>query len=109
MTLSIQDYQIDAVIGLLEGEQKAPQPLIVDLRVEYTYNPPNYLDYIDILEVVQNKLATTHYTLLEEALSEITKWLKTCFPAITQIDMSIKKPQACQRALVGASLQVSFA
>ncbi|BDQ26442.1 dihydroneopterin aldolase [Helicobacter heilmannii] len=108
MTLSVQDYQIDAIIGVLESEQKTPQPLIVDLSIEYNYTPQNCLDYMDILEVVQNKLSTTKYGLLEEALSEISTWLKTCFPIITQVYMSIKKPQACQRALVGASLRVCF-
>ncbi|CRF47576.1 Dihydroneopterin aldolase [Helicobacter heilmannii] len=108
MTLSVQDYQIDAIIGVLESEKKAPQPLIVDLSIEYNYTPQNCLDYMDILEVVQNKLSTTKYGLLEEALSEITAWLKTCFPIITQITMAIKKPQACQKALVGVSLCVAF-
>ncbi|WP_235853000.1 MULTISPECIES: dihydroneopterin aldolase [Helicobacter] len=103
MTLLIENYRLDAFIGTQQSEQKHPQPLIIHLEVGYRYdNAQTYLDYMDILEVVQNKFATTPYTLLEEALEEISAWLKQCFPSITQITMEIQKPQACQRALVGA-------
>ncbi|WP_163533047.1 dihydroneopterin aldolase [Helicobacter suis] len=114
MTLHIEDYQLEVIIGTLESEQKNPQPIVVDLCIDYHYTPakeqkaPEYLDYMDVLEVVQNKFSTAHYGLLEEALLEITSWLKQCFPVIYKIDMGIKKPQACQKALVGVSLSVVF-
>ncbi|WP_104689447.1 dihydroneopterin aldolase [Helicobacter felis] len=109
MVLVIQDYKLDAIIGTQQSEQTNTQPLIINLEISYSYKNVNqYLDYMDILEVVQNKFSTTSYTLLEEALEEISMWLKQCFPSITKINMEIKKPQACQRALVGVRMCKNF-
>ncbi|WP_121021663.1 dihydroneopterin aldolase [Helicobacter vulpis] len=109
MTLLIENYRLDARIGTQQSEQEHPQPLIIDLEVSYHYSGAQaYLDYMDILEVVCDKFATTPYTLLEEALEEIGAHLKQAFPSITQIAMEIKKPQACQRALVGAKMRKIF-
>ncbi|TSA86581.1 dihydroneopterin aldolase [Helicobacter mehlei] len=112
MTLLIENYQLDVLIGTMVSEQTTPQPILINLQVEYNYphdhKGKDYLDYMDLLEVVQNKFATTQYQLLEQALEEITAWLKICFPAITHIDMEIRKPQACQKALVGARLAKTF-
>lgn len=113
MTLLIENYHLNALIGTMASEQSQAQPILIDLEVDYNYpqakeEGKSHLDYMDILEVVQNKFATTQYLLLEDALQEITGWLKQCFPSINQITMCIKKPQACQKALVGARLEVTF-
>ncbi|WP_104695690.1 dihydroneopterin aldolase [Helicobacter salomonis] len=109
VTLLIENFCLDAIIGIQESERKQAQPLIIDLEVNYVYGGAGqYLDYMAILEAVQDKLSSTPYALLEEALEGISAWLKRCFPSITEILMSIKKPQVCQRALVGVRIHRTF-
>ncbi|WP_104749512.1 dihydroneopterin aldolase [Helicobacter cynogastricus] len=109
MTLLIEDFHLNAIIGVQESEQEHPQPLIVNLEVDYYYSDLNpYLDYMDIMEVVQQQLSTMRYTLLEEALKGVSVQLKQRFPSIAKLTMSIKKPQACQSALVGARMCKNF-
>ncbi|MFC3848311.1 dihydroneopterin aldolase [Helicobacter baculiformis] len=109
MTLLVENYRLDAVIGIRQDEQSRPQPLIIDLEIDYHYSHASqYLDYMEILKVVHDKFSAKSYTLLEEALEEISLWLKQCFPSITSMTMGIKKPQACQYALVGARLYKTF-
>ena len=51
-----------------------------------------YLDYVEIVEHIATMLKQRKYGLLENALDEIIASLKTSYPAITKIDLSLKKP-----------------
>lgn len=51
-----------------------------------------YLDYVEIVEHIATMLKQRKYGLLESALDEIISSLKTSYPTITKIDLSLKKP-----------------
>lgn len=51
-----------------------------------------YLDYVEIVEHIATMLKQRKYGLLENALDEIISSLKTSYPTITKIDLSLKKP-----------------
>ena len=51
-----------------------------------------YLDYVEIIEHIATMLKQRKYGLLENALDEIISSLKTSYPTITKIDLSLKKP-----------------
>ena len=51
-----------------------------------------YLDYVEIVEHIATMLKQCKYGLLENALDEIISSLKTSYPTITKIDLSLKKP-----------------
>lgn len=52
----------------------------------------DYLDYVEIVEHIATMLKQRKYGLLENALDEIISSLKTSYPTITKIDLSLKKP-----------------
>lgn len=51
-----------------------------------------YLDYVEIIKHIATMLKQRKYGLLENALDEIITSLKTSYPTITKIDLSLKKP-----------------
>lgn len=51
-----------------------------------------YLDYVEIIKHIATMLKWGKYGLLENALDEIISSLKTSYPTITKIDLSLKKP-----------------
>lgn len=51
-----------------------------------------YLDYVEIIKHIATMLKQRKYGLLESALDEIISSLKTSYPTITKIDLSLKKP-----------------
>lgn len=51
-----------------------------------------YLDYVEIIKHIATMLKQRKYGLLENALDEIISSLKTSYPTITKIDLSLKKP-----------------
>lgn len=51
-----------------------------------------YLDYVEIIKHIATMLKQRKYGLLETALDEIISSLKTSYPTITKIDLSLKKP-----------------
>lgn len=51
-----------------------------------------YLDYVEIIKHIATMLKQRKYSLLENALDEIISSLKTSYPTITKIDLSLKKP-----------------
>lgn len=54
-----------------------------------------YLDYVEIIKHIATMLKQRKYGLLENALDEIISSLKTSYPTITKIDLSLKKPDIC--------------
>ena len=51
-----------------------------------------HLDYVEIIKHIATMLKQRKYGLLENALDEIITSLKTSYPTITKIDLSLKKP-----------------
>ncbi len=106
ITLSIENLNIKAIIGVLESERTTSQNLHIKAKITYFYSVQEeaYIDYALVSEMICQKLQNEKYDLLESALCDIAQHLKSVFPAITSLEIHIKKPDILAPIVVGASI-----
>lgn len=103
MTIHIDALTFDVIIGLLDFERDRPQPVIIDIRAEYTYDKENFIDYADIVVLVQNELKAKRYTLLEDALYGIKTAIYSTYPQLISLYIKIAKPTILPHCSVALS------
>ena len=103
MTIHIENLTFNVIIGLLDFEREKPQKVIIDLEATYPYSDKNFIDYADIVLLIQNTLKEKRYKLLEEALLGIKSILCTTYPQIQTLNIKILKPNILPECSVGLS------
>lgn len=103
MTIHIENLVFETIIGVLAFERLKAQKVIVNLTIDYKYAHNDYLDYAEIISLVQNDMRRNKYLLLETALDEIAKNLLSNYPVIEKINLKITKPNIIPNARVSLS------
>lgn len=107
MTIHIESLTFDTIIGLLDFERERPQKVVIDLRAFYDYEE-EYLDYANIVTLIQNELKTKKYGLLEDALLGVKKNIIDTYPQIKILWLKIAKPDIISECSVALSNQWEF-
>jgi dihydroneopterin aldolase len=107
MTIHIESLTFDTIIGLLDFERDKPQKVVIDLSASYTYET-EYLDYADIVTLIQNELKTQRYKLLEDALLGLKNTLIDTYPQIKTLWLKIAKPDILPECSVALSNEWEF-
>jgi len=92
MTIHIDSLRIDTIIGILEFERETKQRVVIWLEAEYPYTHGEFINYADIVTLIQTDITTQQYTLLEDALIGLIGRLVATYPTITQLKIKIEKP-----------------
>lgn len=108
MTIHIEDLTFDVIIGLLDFERDKPQRVIVNLEASYDYSDDRFIDYADMVILIQNKLKEEHYKLLENALLGIKEILYTTYPQLKMLSIKISKPDILPECIVSLSKTWEF-
>lgn len=108
MTISIEALTFDVIIGLLDFERDRPQSVIVDLTAEYDYKNDAFIDYGDMVILIQNDLKIKRYTLLENALLGLKDVLHTTYPQIQTLSLKLSKPNILPQCNVALSHRWEF-
>jgi len=103
MNIHIEALEFDVIIGLLDFERDRPQRVIIDLEVSYDYADENFIDYTDIVLLIQKELKEKRYKLLEEALLGVKKLLCMTYPHIQTLTLKISKPDILPQCSVALS------
>ncbi len=103
MTIHIEALSIDVIIGLLDYERDRPQRVIIDLQASYQYNNNCFIDYADMVLLIQQKLKNERYELLENALLGLKKSICTAYPQIKTLYLKIAKPDILPECSVALS------
>ncbi len=103
MTIHIEALTFDVIIGLLDYERDKPQQIIVDLEASYDYSDGEFIDYADMVLLIQNELKQKRYTLLEDALEGVKSILYTTYPQFKTLSLKISKPQILSQCTVALS------
>lgn len=103
MTIHIEALTFDVTIGLLDFERDRPQSVIVDLAATYDYSDDAFIDYGDIVILIQNELKIQRYTLLENALIGLKDVLYTAYPQLKTLSLKISKPDILPECNVALS------
>jgi dihydroneopterin aldolase len=103
MTIHIEELTFDVIIGLLDFERDKPQRVIINLEASYEYSDNHFIDYADMVLLIQEKLKTERYELLENALLGLKEILYTTYPNIQTMSIKIAKPNILSQCTVALS------
>lgn len=108
MTIHIEDLTFDVIIGLLDFERDKPQRVIINLEASYDYSDDKFIDYADIVLLIQNELKEKRYELLENALIGLKEILYTTYPHLKTLSLKISKPDILPECTVSLSKTWDF-
>jgi len=103
MIIHIEALTFDVIIGLLDFERDKPQRVIIDVETSYAYESKNFIDYADIVLLIQNELKEKRYELLEDALLGLKAILHTTYPQLKSLTLKIAKPDILEECSVALS------
>ncbi len=107
ISIVIQNFEFDTIIGVLDFERNSPQKVIINCDIEYKYQN-KYLDYVQISSEIKNILQTKKFKILEDSLEYICSYLKNKFPNIHTINLEILKPNILNNMIVGAKITKKY-
>ncbi|WP_373029140.1 dihydroneopterin aldolase [Sulfurovum sp.] len=108
MTIHIEDLTFDVIIGLLDFERDKPQRVIINLEASYNYNDDKFIDYADMVLLIQKELKEKRYELLENALIGLKEVLYTTYPDLQTLSLKISKPDILVDCTVSLSKTWNF-
>ena len=103
-TIHIENLEISAIIGILDFERIQTQKIIVDATIVYFYKEKNFINYADIIQLIETLIIEKKYELLEEALVNIQEKIITLYHEIIELNIKISKPEIIRNANVALSL-----
>lgn len=105
----IHNLVFETILGILEFERLKPQKISVNLDLFYTELPNKaYLDYMEIQEIIQNTMREKQYLLIEDALKDLSRILKTRYKEISELFLKISKLEISPNSQVGASVKIYY-
>ncbi|HSR74937.1 MAG TPA: dihydroneopterin aldolase [Sulfurovum sp.] len=108
MTIHIENLTFDVIIGLLDFERDRPQRIIVNLEASYDYSDDAFIDYADMVFLIQNELREKRYELLENALLGLKELLTITYPNLQRLSLKISKPDILPECTVSLSETWNF-
>ena len=103
MTIHIEALELDVIIGLLDFEREHTQRVVIDMEAEYTYIEEDFIDYADIVILMEKELKEKRYELLEEALLGLKSVIITAYPGVETLALKIAKPDILPHCNVALS------
>jgi len=105
MTIHIEKLEIVAIIGILDFERINKQKIIVDARIDYYYQENQFINYAEVISIIETMIISKKYKLLEDALNDITKKIIEHYSQIIKLNLKISKPNIIKNARVALSLE----
>jgi dihydroneopterin aldolase len=110
----LSGLSLDALIGILEHERRATQPLYIDAEFDVDiartvddHDIHSVLDYRRLREVIVTECTQTHVNLLETLTEQVAARLLASFAEIRALRLRISKPRAFSDcAAVGVEIQI---
>ena len=108
MTIHIEALTFDVIIGLLDFEREKPQQVIIDLEASYTYKTNIFIDYAELVLLIQSHLKEKRYELLEDSLLGLKSLICSTYPSINTLSLKIAKPNILPQCSVALSQRWEF-
>jgi dihydroneopterin aldolase len=91
MTIYIEDLKFQAIIGILDFERITPQEIIINIEIDYIYDT-QFINYAEVVSLIKTTMIKEKFLLIEDALSFLSKSLKSEFALIKKLNLKITKP-----------------
>ncbi|CAA6819299.1 MAG: Dihydroneopterin aldolase (EC [uncultured Sulfurovum sp.] len=108
MTIHIDALTFNVIIGLLDFEREKPQSVVIHVEACYNYSAKNFIDYADIVQLIENELKEKRYELLEDALLGLKVLIHHTYPHIESLQIKIEKPDILPHCIVALSAKWTF-
>ncbi len=108
MKILIENLTFDAIIGILPQERITAQTLLIECHIEYDYLEKNFINYTHVAQAIETIVQKEQFYLLEEALDHLGETLKTLFPPIKELQLTLRKPNILQNCTVGVQNRFIF-
>jgi len=108
MTIHIEALCFDVIIGLLDFERVTPQRVIIDIEASYDYRDRDFINYANIVSLVEDELKTQKYELIEDALLGLKSIIYKEYPTLQKLYIKIIKPDILTQCSVGLSNSWEF-
>ncbi len=96
----INQLKIMAIIGILDHERLQSQSIIVDCEIQYNKSQNEFINYAEVVNLIEMLLVSKKYFLLEDALDNIIKEIKDKFNTIKSIKLKLSKPEILPNCIV---------
>lgn len=107
MTIHIEELTFECIIGILDFERINAQKVIVDLQIDYNYTEDYFINYAEVINLIESNMIEKQYKLLETALNRLEKELLSNYPKIDKLTLKISKPNIINNANVALSKSFS--
>jgi len=91
LTIEIENFTFNTIIGLLDFERVNEQRVIINLKASYRYKKNSFIDYVEICNTIKKNMQKNQYELLEDALIDIKDEIFSKFD-IDFLTLKITKP-----------------
>ena len=95
--------KFNTILGILEFERINKQRIIVDTVIDYRYQKDIFINYADIVSIIEFNMKVKKFLLIEEALEYLISLFINKYPSIIYCEIKIIKPDIID----GASVSVS--
>ena len=103
MTIKIEELTFYTIIGLLDFERIEEQKVIVNLKATYKYKNGNFIDYVEICNIIKENLKNSKFKLLEDAIESTAIKILKRYKNIKKLKLEIIKPDILDDAKVSLS------
>ncbi len=108
MTIIIKNLSFEAILGILKQERDKPQRIIVNAKIKYKYTNKQFINYVEISDLIKSTIIQSKFELLEDALKTLLIQIKDKFPNIDKIKLKISKPDILQDCEVSVKIKKNF-
>ena len=105
MTIHIEKLEILAIIGILDFERITAQRVVVDVHIDYYYEENYFINYAEVISIIETMIVSKKYQLLEDSLNDIQQKILQRYSQIIKLTIKISKPDIIKNATVALSLE----
>lgn len=108
MRILIENLTFDTIIGIQDYERITPQRIQIDCIIEYSYTNGDFVNYAEVAQKIETIMHTEQFGLIETALEVLAQTLKTSFPLIHTLTLTLRKPDILPNCTVGVQKNFVF-
>ncbi len=108
MTIHIEELTFECIIGILDFERTTPQVVVIDVEIEYEYRDELFINYAEVIALLEKEMIQNRYELLETALNQLAQKLHLKYASIKNLNLKIAKPNIIKNAKVSLSKSFTF-
>jgi dihydroneopterin aldolase len=101
LKVNIDNLTFNCIIGILDFERDKEQRVILDISFEYFFeeNSSNFIDYSEVVSIVESTMIKEKFKLIENAILFIRKKLKAKWN-MKNLKVKISKPDILPNCVV---------